>query len=151
MHDNRKRAILQWLMAHYPFIGDRSQLAQVPQLLTSEGEFCLATDFTPTFIAAACYHGYLPMGEAVAELPVLLIKSHQERCVLDFANLHLSRKLKRYARELTFSINQNFTTCLAAIAHHHTPTWLIEPLCAAFIQLHQHPEHNVAQIGRAHV
>jgi Leu/Phe-tRNA-protein transferase len=144
MQDHRQRAILQWLHAHYPCIRDRAQLTQVPQLLTPPDEFCLATDFTPAFIAEACYHGYLPMGEQVAELPVLLIKSHQQRCVLDFANLHLSRKLKRYARGLTLTINQNFAACLTAIAHHHTPTWLIEPLCAAFIQLHQHPRHQVA-------
>ena len=144
IQDRRKRAIMQWLTAHYPLVSDRSQLTQIPQWLSPEHEFCLATDFTSAFIADVCYHGYLPMGEQVAELPVLLIKSHHQRCVLDFENLHWSRKLKRYARGLTLRINQNFTHCLAAIVRHHTSTWLIKPLCAAFIQLHQQPQHNVA-------
>ncbi|NEQ43964.1 MAG: hypothetical protein F6K00_10560 [Leptolyngbya sp. SIOISBB] len=145
MLENRERAIIQWLDAHYPFIRDRSQLSAVPQLLVQrQQEFCTAIDFTPAFVAAVCYQGYLPMGEQIAELPVLLIKSHHQRCVLDFANLHLSRKLKRYAQGLTLAINQNFYACLRAITHHHPTTWLIKPLREAFIQLHQHPQSNIA-------
>lgn len=145
MPENRDRAIMQWLSAHYPLIRDRSQLPDVPQLLMPrQCEFCTATDFTPAFVAAVCYQGYLPMGEQVVKLPILLIKSHRQRCVLEFANLHLSRKLKRYARGLTLAINHNFRECLSAITRHHTATWLIQPLCDAFIQLHQHPQSNVA-------
>ena len=145
MLENRDRAILQWLEAYYPCIRDRSQLSQVPQLLAQRGEeFCTAIDFTPAFVAAVCHSGYLPMGEQVGEFPILLIKSHHQRCVLEFANLHLSRKLKRHARGLTFAINQNFRACLRAIVDHHPSTWLIEPLCNAFIQLHHHPQSNVA-------
>ena len=145
MPENREHAIIQWLDAHYPFIRDRAQLTQVPQLLTQrQREFCTAIDFTPAFVAAVCCQGYIPMGEQVAELPVLLIKSHHQRCVLDFANLHLSRKLKRHARGLTFAINQDFQGCLDEIVNYHTANWLIAPLCDAFIQLHQHPQNNVA-------
>ncbi|MEM9119698.1 MAG: hypothetical protein AAGD09_17710 [Cyanobacteria bacterium P01_F01_bin.56] len=145
MPEKPESAIIQWLNAHYPMVRDREQLAQVPQLLMQRRcEFCTATDLTPAFVAAVCYHGYLPMGEQVADLPLLLIKSHHQRCVLEFANLHLSRKLKRYARGLTLTMNQNFDECLGAIANHHSPTWLIAPLCNALIQLHQHPHSQVA-------
>lgn len=145
MLENRERAILQWLDAHYPLIRDRFQLPEVPQmLLQRQQEFCTAIDFTPAFIAAVCYQGYLPMGEQIAELPVLLIKSHHQRCVLDFAKLHLSKKLKRHARGLTFAINQNFHDCLRAITLHHPTTWLIQPLRDAFIELHQSPQNNIA-------
>lgn len=145
MQENRKRAILNWLNAYYPYIRDRPQLSQVPQLLAQQQrEFCSATDFTPAFVAAVCHQGYLPMGEQIAGLPVLLIKSHHQRCVLDFAHLHIARKLRRYARGLTLAINQDFTRCLQAIAHYHAPSWLIAPLCEAFLSLHKYPTNNVA-------
>ena len=145
MSPNRQRSLLDWLEPYYPVIRDRTQLPAVPRLLAQrQQEFCLATDLTAAFVADVCYHGYLPMGESLSRWPLLLIKSHHQRCVLDFAHLHRSRKLKRHARGLTFAINQNFATCLRAIADYHSPTWLIDPLCAAFVSLHQQPLRGVA-------
>ncbi|MEM1310416.1 MAG: hypothetical protein AAGF98_13155, partial [Cyanobacteria bacterium P01_H01_bin.153] len=75
----------------------------------------------------------------------LLIKSHRDRCVMDWPNLRLSRKLRRYARDLTFHINRDFPTCLHRIVAHHAPaTWLIAPLCNAFLSLHRQPLLSVA-------
>jgi leucyl/phenylalanyl-tRNA--protein transferase len=76
--------------------------------------------------------------------PLLLIKSHQQRCVLDLQNLHISRKLKRYARSLTLRINYNFSDCLDRIAKHHSQTWLIPPLCEALSHLHQQAIAGIA-------
>lgn len=129
---------MKWIDAWYPVILDRSILPHVPQLVEKRnGEFCLSLDFQPSLIAEVCYHGYMPMGEVASTTPLLLIKSHQHRCVLDLQNLHISRKLRRYARSLTFHINRNFTGCLSQIANHHPQTWLIQPLCKALTHLHQ--------------
>ena len=145
MLEPRRRVILDAIARYYPVITHPAELPAVPQLLAPQRrEFGIATDFSPAFVAAVCRHGYLPMGEVMYELPLLLIKSHQQRCVLDFDQLHLSRKLKRQARGLTLKINHRFADCLQAIAAHHSPTWLIKPLCAAFLSLHQHPLQGVA-------
>jgi leucyl/phenylalanyl-tRNA--protein transferase len=136
---------MKWIDGWYPIILDRAVLPQVPQLVENRnGEFCVALSFEPTLIAEVCYHGYMPMGETVRAKPLLLIKSHERRCLLELPKLHISRKLKRYARGLTLQINYNFTECLDRIAEHHSHSWLIEPLRAAFVHLHHHPIAGVA-------
>ncbi len=128
-----------WIDGWYPVILNRALLPHVPQLVENRnGQFCVSVDFSPSFIAEVCRHGYMPMGEMARGRSILLIKSHQERCILDFDDLHISRKLKRYARTLTFRINHNFSECLnQTVAYHHPDTWLIKPLCDALIFLHQ--------------
>lgn len=137
---------MKWIDAWYPVILDRGLLPHVPTLVKNRnGEFCIALDWDAAFIADICRHGYMPMGEVAQGRSILLIKSHQKRSVLAFENLHLSRKLKRYARTLNFSINHNFVGCLQEIvAHHHPDTWLVKPLCESLIQLHQKPLLGVA-------
>lgn len=136
---------MKWIDGWYPIILDRSILPNVPQLIEKRnGEFCIAFNFEPRLIAEICYHGYMPMGETIMDQPCLLIKSHEYRCLLDLPHLHVSRKLKRYARDLTFQINRNFTACLNRITENHVHSWLIEPLRAAFTYLHHHPISGVA-------
>lgn len=136
---------MKWIDDWYPVILDRTILPYVPQLAEPRnGEFCVAFDFNPALVAEVCHHGYMPMGEIIANVPALLIKSHRQRCVLDFQHLHISRKLKRYARDLTFHIDRNFTGCLHRIAQHHQYSWLNPPLCDAFISLHHQPIAGVA-------
>lgn len=136
---------MKWIDAWYPVILDRTILPHVPQLVDRRnGEFCVSLELEPSLIADICYHGYMPMGEIASGRPILLIKSHQERCVLHLPNLHISRKLRRYARSLTFHINRNFTDCLQQIRNHYPDTWLIEPLCQAFANLHHQPMAGVS-------
>ncbi|OKH14662.1 leucyl/phenylalanyl-tRNA--protein transferase [[Limnothrix rosea] IAM M-220] len=137
---------MKWIDGWYPVILDRGLLPHVPQLVEHRnGEFCVALDLEPSFVAEACQHGYMPMGEIAQGRPILLIKSHQKRCILDFENLHISRKLKRYARTLTFYVNRDFSECLRRIKiHYHPDTWLIKPLCDALIALHQNPMSGVS-------
>ncbi|AFY37876.1 leucyl/phenylalanyl-tRNA--protein transferase [[Leptolyngbya] sp. PCC 7376] len=137
---------MKWIDGWYPVILDRGLLPHVPQLVEHRnGEFCVALDLEPGFIAEACAHGYMPMGEIAQDRPILLIKSHQKRCILDFENLHISRKIKRYARTLTFHIDRNFSECLnRVVIHYHPDTWLIKPLCDALISLHKNPMVGVS-------
>ena len=136
---------MKWIDDWYPVILDHSVLPQVPHLVEKRnGEFCVSFDFNPTVVADVCYCGYMPMGEILRTTPVLLIKSHRKRCVLDLQNLHISRKLKRYGRGLTFHINRNFTDCLHRITHHHSQTWLIKPLRDALTSLHRQPMAGVS-------
>ena len=130
-----------WIDGWYPVLLDRALLPRVPEFVENRnGQFCVAINFDPSFVADVCRHGYIPMGESARGRSILLIKSHQQRCVLDFENLHISRKLKRYARTLTFHINQNFSECLQqTVDYHHPDTWLIQPLCKALIALHHQP------------
>ena len=128
-----------WIDGWYPVILDRTLLHRIPEFVEHRnGQFCVALNFELSFIAEVCAHGYMPMGEIVRGRPILLIKSHQRRSVLNFENLHISRKLKRYARTLTFHINRDFSECLQqTVAYHHPDTWLIKPLRDALISLHK--------------
>ena len=126
-----------WIDAWYPVLLDRRLLPHVPEFVEDRnGQFCIALSFEPSFIAEVCRHGYIPMGEIARGRQILLIKSHQQRCILNFENLHISRKLKRYARDLTLRINHNFETCLQQTVNSHENNWLIKPLCNAFTKIH---------------
>lgn len=126
-----------WIDGWYPVLLDRRLLPHVPEFVEDRnGQFCIALNFEPSFIADVCRHGYIPMGEMARGRQILLIKSHQQRCILDFENLHISRKLKRYARDLTLRINHNFKTCLQQTVNSHDNNWLIKPLCDALTKIH---------------
>ena len=89
-----------------------------------EGDFCWSLCFTPDFLAALCYEGFLPicceLGGGTG-LFVLLPKLHAERCVLRFADMHISRRTRRHAKQYTLTISEAFDDVLkGCIAQHGT-------------------------------
>lgn len=113
-------------------------LDRVPELTDLTGdEYCLSFDFSPDFIDAVCCRGYYPMAVLTEEAPVLLIKLHRERCVLDFTHADPPAAVRRRARGLSVSVDRDFTGVLAGIARQHPDNWVIPPLAAAFTRMHR--------------
>lgn len=125
------------LYQYYPLIQHTELLHQVPAYLAhTGGEFCCAFNFSSAFISDICFHGYLPMATKIAGKTVLLIKLHTERCILDFSNLHISRSVKRRAKELTITMNQSFLPCVHQIVQfHQDDNWLYPELINSFAAL----------------
>src|SRR6056297_1610200 len=89
--------IRRWM----PVIDSIADVPTVADLLEADGdEFCACEDLRPEMIATVCREGFLPMGLALPGLPILLIKSHHYRAVLDLSRLHVSRSVRRHARGL---------------------------------------------------
>ncbi len=127
-----------------PVIASPADLATVPDLLDEDGdEFCACEDLRPEMIAAVCRAGFLPMGLDLPELPLLLVKSHHQRAVLEFQRLHVQRNVRRSARGLSVFVDRHFADTIGAVVETHGDGWLIPPLVKAFTALHRHPFQGV--------
>jgi Leu/Phe-tRNA-protein transferase len=133
-----------FLERFFPVIGGPHELHRVVPLLEERGgDFCASLRTDPEMVALTCRAGFLPMSEDVTGREVLLIKSHEHRCVLDPEELHVSRSTRRRARGLLLRIDYGFDSCLAAIVDYHADRWLSDSLCAALVSLHRAPLHGV--------
>ena len=102
-------------------------------------EFCVSLRLDPEMVAGTCYHGCMPMGMELDGRQLLLIKCHEVRSVLDFANLHTSASTARRARGLSLEIDRDFRGCLDATVSAHPDRWLVDRLCESLVSLHEAP------------
>ncbi len=130
----------------FPVLTETEHLPYVPAALEgTDDEFCLCPRIDREMVAAVCRHGYMPMATRVGETDILLIKCHRERVVLEFPDLRVSRSTRRRARGLAFSVDRAFFQCLDGIAQHHPDNnWIIPPLAATFVSLHERPLEGVS-------
>ena len=123
-----------------PIVRRPEALPLAADITHAEGsEFCVSPRLDPEMVAGTCYHGCMPMGLELDGQQLLLIKCHEERSVLDFADLHTSASTARRARGLSLEIDRDFRGCLAAIVSAHPDRWLVDGLCDSLLSLHQAP------------
>ena len=80
---------------------------------------------------------------------MLLPKLHEERCVLEFADLHVSRKLRRAARGCVLTVDRAWDAVVRGCREQHGDgCWLHAPLVATFKALHT-PQHADGGVGPA--
>jgi Leu/Phe-tRNA-protein transferase len=126
-----------------PYLSDAAMLGEAlssglaTQLV---GDFCWSLNFSPAFIRALCYEGFLPIcceigGGGPQTLYVLLPKLHEERCVLEFEHAHFSRKTRKRAKRYTLTVGLAFERVLAGCRAAHPECWLYPPLSEAFTEL----------------
>lgn len=128
----------------FPVIDGPEDLDRVEKLADSRGaEFCACPRLDPEMVSLVCRAGFLPMSEDFTGHDVLLVKVHEERCLLDPRAVHVSRSTRRRARGLVMRIDAAFERCLDAIVAHHPDRWLTERLNAALSELHVKPRHGV--------
>ncbi|MFW6289091.1 MAG: leucyl/phenylalanyl-tRNA--protein transferase [Spirochaetota bacterium] len=132
------------LSRYFPVISGPEDLPLVAGLLeNTHSEFCACLRTDPEMVACTCRSGFLPMSEDFTGHDVLLVKSHEQRCLLEPGGLHVSRSTRRRARGLTVRIDHDFDSCLAAIVDHHPERWLTDRLCDSLRSLHRKPRSGV--------
>lgn len=142
---DRVTELFRHLRRRYPWVDDESQLGAVPQQLALHGgEFCLSARIDAAMVAAVCRHGYLPMAQLVLGVPILLIKLHEFRCVLDFTAVRVPRSTRRRARGTYLLAEGEVGSTLRAIERAHDDSWIIPPLSAALDELHRSPRGGVS-------
>lgn len=129
--------LLNALADFLPVVHGPEDLRQVPDLLSAESEFCLCPRIDATMVAGVFEHGFLPMGGSVYGREFLLIKLHEQRSVLAFADLSISRNFRRRARGLQLRCDAGFERCLEACHAFHADSWLTPNLRDAFRAIHR--------------
>lgn len=106
--------------------------------LDFEGDFCWSLCFSARFIRALCHEGFLPIccefGRGTG-LFVLLPKLHTMRCVLEFVDLHIPKKVRKRAHKYTMTVDNAFDEVMAGCLEQHGVSWLYPPLRDAFAKL----------------
>jgi leucyl/phenylalanyl-tRNA--protein transferase len=85
----------------------------------------------------------MPMGLGEMHPDILLVKCHHRRMVLNLEDLHIPRNVPRYARGLTVSVDQSFSTVLDEIDRYHHDSCISPALADAFRILHDQPHSGV--------
>ncbi len=123
----------------YPFVDSWGDLARLPR--ANSREFCLAATFHPRLILAAVAQGCFPMtvsiGPSGDSLPVMAIKLHRERCVVDLRleAPHVKRKTRKHARRLWCTLNRDdacFDRALGMLQRRHDNCWMAPMLAQRF-------------------
>lgn len=144
-----------WLK-RLPLIQPQDKLGQlVPKLMKrmKNNDFCVALSFQPDFIERLFYAGFLPIAEKVQERGTesdssvgndqaaaaryyLLPKLHSNRCILQFENLHVSKKVRQRAKKYEVSVDTCFSEVVQRCMDQHGENWLFPPMRKALQTLH---------------
>ena len=122
-----------------PFLEDASALtgsALIDHIAsTLDGDFCWSLCFSPEFIRALAFEGFLPISCELGGgtgLFVLLPKLHEQRCILAFADLHVPRKVRKRAKQYTLTVDDAFDAVLDGCLDQHEDSWINPPLLKSF-------------------
>ena len=111
-----------------------------PRTASPEGIVAIGGDLHPDSIMGAYRQGIFPW--PVEKLPLLWF-SPPERGVLEFADLHVPRRLARVRRQspLRFTVDQAFAPVIRACADTPRPgqrgTWITAAVAMAYVRLHR--------------
>lgn len=111
-----------------------------PRTASAEGLVAVGGDLRPETLLAAYRQGIFPW--PAEDLPLLWF-SPAERAVLEFADLHVPRSLRRAGRQtaLEFTLDVAFPAVIAACAGVARPgqpgTWITPAMERAYVRLHR--------------
>ncbi|KOR31820.1 hypothetical protein TI05_11200 [Achromatium sp. WMS3] len=144
----RDKLEINWLRNRSPLITHEKELVLVRNKLNFiNSEYCCGFTYDPEFIAKACYLGFLPMTEEIAQKDVLIIKSHRKRCLLKFENLHISKNVLKRSKKYLLTINKAYDACITHINMQHDKCWVRPQYVAALKQIRENKFYKVTPIS----
>jgi leucyl/phenylalanyl-tRNA--protein transferase len=98
-----------------------------------EEELCLSPSLDPDFVSSLMAAGFLVMSFKIPEIgrAVLLPKLHRHRSVVDFADLHESRSVRRLLGRYELRFDEAFDEVVAGCVATHGDDWLTDELIDA--------------------
>ncbi|MDR3303913.1 MAG: leucyl-tRNA--protein transferase, partial [Treponema sp.] len=91
-------------------------------------EFCLALNFSPSFIARLMAAGFLVMSAELADGILVLPKIHITRSILDFHDLHVKKSIRRLLSRYELRVDRDFSYIVDHCVMVHGDDWLTAPL-----------------------
>ncbi|MDR2433442.1 MAG: GNAT family N-acetyltransferase [Treponema sp.] len=129
---------LHYTSTGYLLISPEDDIHRIVDAMLATGynrEFCIALDFSPSFVARLMEAGFLVMSAEVLDEEdggesafVLLPKLHLVRSVLFFENLHVKRSIRRFLPRYELRPGADFDRILDRCVHVHGSDWLTPPL-----------------------
>ena len=91
-----------------------------------ETNYYISDDFSKDFYIYLAYLGFISTSITLQDKFYLLPEIQFEYAVLEFKDLHISKKVKKLLKEdnFHFSINTRFEEVLDKLKNHHKTNWL---------------------------
>lgn len=130
-----------------PYIASYDEFFDVPAMLKYlNTEHCYCEVFDEELIDLACYNAYFPMSDMIAiDKWALVLKLHQERCIIDFENFKASKRIKKIKDRYTLTFNKDFNQCVDKINASYEYSWLSKPLVASFNKMRENQKKYTTQ------
>jgi Leu/Phe-tRNA-protein transferase len=144
---DRIKAIIEQQMTRYrkrPFLNDIQDLhTKIANdlTLTMKGDFAWSLNFRPSFLAALMFEGFLPICCELgggSGLYCLLPKLHEQRCILAWDSLYVSKRNRQKAKKFVLTHNTAFDQVVTGCIKQHGESWLWPPMRQIFGALFSH-------------
>ncbi len=102
-----------------------------------ELDYYCSDDFSPEFYIKLAQAGFISTTMIYKKVPLLLPEIQCEYAILDFKDLHISKKVKKLLAQKNYDllINRNLEKVLDNIEKYHKESWIIEEYRQMLIKL----------------
>lgn len=127
-----------YILDSSPIINSIDEIKLIPEKLSNstESEYCISNDFSPEMIEECCSYGFFPMAIKLLDRHFLTVKYHLLKSIMKFDSLHISKNVRRYAKNMYLTFDKNFDLCIKNIHKIHGLNWLYPPLVEGLKAIH---------------
>ena len=100
------------------------------------GDFCWSRSFDKRFVESLMFEGFLVMCHKESGKHILLPKLHENRCLMDFSQLRVPKRIRQLAQGFSFSMDQSFDAVIRGIQEQHGLNWFYPPLVKLLKDIH---------------
>lgn len=101
-------------------------------------EYAWSLSFHPHLFSHLCYEGFLSISSYPCKLVhILLPRMHTKRCIMNFGNIHISKKNVRKSKYYYITVDRSFRDVLQGCLDQHGENWLYPPMIDLLIYLNE--------------
>lgn len=127
-----------------PYISDSKEFSVAVEVMAELGtENCFIEEFDKELVDYASYNSFFPMAGLIETDWVLLLKLHKERCIVDFEQFRVSKKIKKLSLKYKLTFNQEFKTCVDMINKRYEDSWFSEEFVAMMEEMRKSGAYKI--------
>lgn len=110
-----------------------------------DSNFYISDDFSAEFYINQAFSGFISTSVKLQDKFYLVPEMQFEYAILDFENLHISKKIKKLLNknDFTFTINTNLPLLIQNIQSHHKSNWLTNEYYEILKKLKEYKDPNI--------